>query len=77
MTKSFIRDYTVIAHGDIYLLKIEGYVKSFMAWIVQLKKAADEFVENVRDEMKSIESEQKDSEMVSERDGYKLRYNIR
>ena len=40
-------------------MKIEGYMKSFMAWTVQFKKAADGFVENTGDEMESIESEKK------------------
>ena len=61
----------------MYLVKIEGYMKSFMAWTVQFKKAADGFVENTGDEMESIESEKKDSEMVSGHDGYELRYVIR
>ena len=58
-------------------MKLEGYMKSFMAWTVQFKKAADRFVENTGDEMESIKSEQKGSEMVSGRDGYELRHVIR
>ena len=43
----------------MYLVKIEGYIKSFMAWTVQFKKAADGFVENTGDGIESIESEKK------------------
>ncbi len=41
-----------------------------MAWTVEFQKAADGFVEDTRNRVESMESEQKDSETVSAYSGH-------